>query len=421
MARGTIRQIALIVCGLGIAWTPFNWQGQALAKIGSSGKSSYRASRSHTTTSHTGTQCNRVRLTSRTRRVGTSRAGRLQSRVTAYGRHQIRYRGRRHHVVAHVRYAYPVNFFLWHPPEFDQSPLSIALAQKVRYNFLSGTAGDVMADTLVRAGVATYHPLKGGVFWRREPIKYIIMHSTEAGSVMDAERIIDSWGSMGRRHAGAHYVVDREGHIFQAVDPDLATVHVNIFKTLPGINNDNAIGIEMVHTGAQSYTAEQKASVIRLVSYLQDHFQVADGNVITHKYAQQGDHTDPVNFDWSAFLATKAEFRKQALATKMTEIAEEAKTWWASDANASTVYLQPNGFIPVSDKPQTCQPVKSQRAKVVPIIDTTQGDTAYDTTAIPPPACSPAINNNMPELRGPIEMDPQDATVLSHPTAESHR
>jgi hypothetical protein len=330
------------------------------------------------------------------RSSGTSARSRGRS-TRSSSRHRGRYhstsRRRRHTVVRRVRYAYPVNFFLWKGPAFDQNMLANDLAQKVKYNFLAGNADGYLADTLVRAGVFSYYPLRGGIFWRREPVKYVVVHSTETGNIMDGKRVIDSWGGGGRRHAGAHFVVDRDGRIYQAVDPDLGAVHVNIFKTLPGINNDNSVGIEMVHTHSQTYTTEQRASVIRLVSFLQDHFQVADENVITHRYAQQGDHTDPVNFDWEGFLATKAEFRKQALAIKMTELAEEAKTWWSTDEPRTTVFLQPNGPLPLpTDKPQSVniKPSKSYVEKKSNMVQE-------------------------PALRGPIEMDPEDASLLNSP------
>jgi hypothetical protein len=112
-------------------------------------------------------------------------------------------------------------------------PLPEDSAREVVSAFNRGTADSYPARTLVRAGIAKYHPLHGGIYWRREPIKYIVMHSTETGIPISATHVIEGWSSMGMRHPGAQYVVDRDGTIYQAVDPDLATVHVNIFKTLP--------------------------------------------------------------------------------------------------------------------------------------------------------------------------------------------
>jgi hypothetical protein len=302
----------------------------------------------------------------------------------------------RHHLIAKeppkhnkakARYAYPMDFFLAKPPPFDLSPLAADQSALIRGAFLRGTGDSYSPRTLVKAGVVSYHPIRGGIFWRREPIKYIIIHSTEPGVPQIAQRIIESWSSLGRRHPGAQYVVDRDGTIFQAADPDLATVHVNIFKTLPGINNDDAVGIEMCHSGKQDYPPEQVDAVVKLVVYLQNRYSVPDTNVVTHKYAQQGDHTDPVNFDWSGFLAKKNEIKKTALALHLKELSKDALAWAPNVPAPPENYLQIHrqlGGRPESKTPVVIQP----------------------TTPVAAPAVAPL-------LRGPIEMSPAAATILN--------
>jgi|GEM_PF-1433530 len=292
-------------------------------------------------------------------------------------------RGRRRPVIAtpKTRYAYPLTMFMWSAPHFDHTPLDDALKQKIRYAFLAGTAEKFPARSLVRAELVQHYPLRGGIFYRREAVKYVVVHSTETGIPMDGKRVIDSWSSVGRRHAGAQYVVDRDGMIYQSVDPDLATVHVNIFKTLPGINNDNSIGIEMVHTGSQTYTPEQKASVIRLVSYLQDRYKVSDENVITHRYAQQGDHTDPVAFDWDRFLKDKAGFRRQAIVAKMNDMVDEAGKWWNQNIPGAPIYQHLEKMLPIPTSKEIHKP-----------------------TVVTPPLLPPVSASS---LRGPIEEDPE--------------
>jgi hypothetical protein len=252
-------------------------------------------------------------------------------------------------VVAHhepkSRHAYPVNIFIKSPPPFDSSPLDDDTAREVSSAFSHGTADSYPARTLVRAGLVKYHPLHGGIYWRREPIKYIVMHSTETGIPISATHVIEGWSSMGMRHPGAQYVVDRDGTIYQAVDPDLATVHVNIFKTLPGINNDNSIGIEMNHTGSQNYPIAQRDAVIKLVGYLKHRYNIDEGNIITHRYAQQGDHTDPVNFDWDEFLATVNTFHNQAIAYRTGHIKDEARHWQREPETKINTYLKPHREI----------------------------------------------------------------------------
>ena len=250
-----------------------------------------------------------------------------QSAVTAevihtghrrHSKHHLSSRGQRHkHLAAKPRYAYPMGFFLMEAPAFESSPLSADINNQIKKAFYSGYAGEFPTRSLVRAGIVNYYPMRGGIFFRREPIKYLIMHSTEPGIPVGARTVIDGWSHGGRRHAGAHYVIERDGTIFQAVDPDLATVHINIFKTLPGINNDNSVGVEMCHQGAQDYPPAQVEAAAHLAAYLQSHYHISDTNVITHRYAQQGDHTDPVNFAWDNFIAQKETIQYQGLNQKL--------------------------------------------------------------------------------------------------------
>jgi hypothetical protein len=205
-------------------------QSHAQAKRTSSAKTAAATSRHATSL---------VSKSGRHRTVAGAHHGRHQRTSVASGKKSA------HLAHAHTRYAYPMGFFMLNSPDFDRSPLGRDKADKIASSFNRGFADEYAARSLVRAGIVTYHPLHGGIFWRREPIKYIIIHSTETGIPVSAMNVINGWNSAGRRHPGAQYVVDRDGTIYQAVDPDLGTVHINIFKTLPGINNDNSIGIEM--------------------------------------------------------------------------------------------------------------------------------------------------------------------------------
>jgi hypothetical protein len=180
--------------------------------------------------------------------------------------------------------------------------------------FLRGDAGQLGFDQLVHAGVFTVDPLHGSVFKRDASVKYIILHSTETGSPADAKRVIQSWNNRGLRHPGAQFVVDRDGTIYSTTNPDMATVHINIHKTLPGYSNDNSVGIEIVRAGKQVYTQPQLNSVMYLVAYLQGHYHVDDSNVTTHHHVQPSDRSDPVGFDLAAFQSAKRSFATSAIA-----------------------------------------------------------------------------------------------------------
>lgn len=277
---------------------------------------------------------------------GRSRSGRGRSGIpTHHGRyHGVRTHARR--AAPRPKYAYPLEFFSYKTSDYDHSPLPDDVAAKVRESFANGTADIYPPHWLVRAGVAKHYPLRGGIFKRRERIKYIILHSTESGVPQDARHVVDAWSSGGRRHPGTQYIIDRDGGILQPVHPDWGAVHVNIFKTLPGINNDNTVGIEMCHWGQIGYPAEQRLAAKRLITYLQDRYHILDENIITHRYAQQGDHTDPVAFDFEAFLATKDQFRTAAIALKKPTPDEDLPEF---DFPTASVYMEIHG--PFSDVP----------------------------------------------------------------------
>jgi hypothetical protein len=368
--------------------------------------------------------------------------------VSHLTKHHLRHHRQEHELAKHTktRYAYPLGFFLVSPPSFDQSAFPPELSASIRSAFSQGLADGYPARSLVKAGIVAYHPLRGGIFWRREPVKYVIVHSTETGVPQPAVRVIESWNSMGRRHPGAQYVVDRDGSIFQALDPDLGSVHVNVFKTLPGINNDNSVGIEMCHCGGQEYTEAQVASVIKLVVYLQGHYHVPDGNVVTHRYAQQGDHTDPVNFAWDRFISDKGHLQQAAVNLKVAVLNNEAVNWQTAILPLPEAFLELHRPIQLVPRAVAVPPVASSPL-AIPAADTLGGATIYlklkgDSEANPiggaallaqPKNAMPIIPPAYPSrsaakatlpLRGPIELDPAAVKLLessADPTAERQK
>lgn len=392
---------------------------------------------------HSGAKATRTKSSSRlasepTRRhTQSQRSGGRQERVAhrRRGSGVVAHQSKRHdrhqraHRVAHepkTRYAYPIGIFLATPPVFDQSALPPELGASIRSAFSQGLADGYPPRSLVKAGIVSYHPLRGGIFWRREPIKYVIIHSTETGIPLSAIRVIESWSSMGRRHPGAQYVIERDGCIYQALDPDLASVHVNIFKTLPGINNDNSVGIEMCHTGSQEYTESQVSSLIKLVVYLQGHYHVPDENVITHRYAQQGDHTDPVNFAWERFIADKDRMQRSAVGLKVAMLNNEAVNWQTAILPLPEPFLELHQRIKLVPQALAAPPrdITSGVASYVKM--KTEAEVAAPVAAavmirhkveVVTPSHTAGISSKIPlnlPLRGPIELDPAAIKLLDH-------
>ncbi len=381
-------------------------------------KRSTKSSHKRASHSHSSSHSHRSRGSSRSKERSSKRGSKHQAKA-----HKAKGHHHHHHATARrPRYAYPFEMFMMSAPKFDESPLPPEQAAEVTRAFVRGAADKYPPRTLVRAGIVKFHPMKGGIYWRREPVKYIIMHSTEPGRYgISGVRIIESWSSMGRRHPGAQYVVDRDGTIYQSVDPELATVHINIFKTLPGINNDNTIGIEMNHNGGQDYPEAQVHAVIQLVNYLQERYNVSSDNVITHRYAQQGDHTDPVNFNWPGFIARKDKMRVEALAMKLGELERQSADWKNEPESEPSTFLQPhsamNSGVPTS----------------APTVTTTTTTTTIrtirkDGADAPTPGTEVQIEERtttvekhtapLPVLRGPIEVAPTDVNQMNLPAAE---
>jgi len=362
----------------------------------------------------------------------------LQSTLATESTHTGRSRHSKHHISLHhqghkhlaarPRYAYPMGFFLMEAPAFEASPLSENINIQIKKAFYSGDAGEFPTRSLVRVGIVNYYPMRGGIFFRREPIKYLIMHSTEPGIPIGARTVIDGWSHGGRRHAGAHYVIERDGAIFQAVDPDLATVHINIFKTLPGINNDNSVGVEMCHQGAQDYPPAQVESAAHLAAYLQSHYHIADANVITHRYAQQGDHTDPVNFAWDNFIAQKNTIQNQGLSQKLALLKSESLNWQtiieqptiivvdkkASPDLKKTTSPKPT-MVPTETVPQkpTMAPIPTMSLTPTTVSKPTISPAA---TIFPTPAATSAISPKSTAVRV-IEPSAKSETIIESATS----
>jgi N-acetyl-anhydromuramyl-L-alanine amidase AmpD len=150
-----------------------------------------------------------------------------------------------------------------------------------------------------------------------------VLHDTEGGGT--APNIIDYWAGNGNRVA-AHFIVQRDGQIWQCVDMEHIAHHAgygNIghnkkfdvtdesrddkkataspTRYLPDYGmNSYSIGIEMIHQGNQSYTTAQLKSLDKLIAYI-DVYYGKELTIIDHKMWRIG------NSDTSPAFATYLE------------------------------------------------------------------------------------------------------------------
>ncbi|MDZ4834420.1 MAG: peptidoglycan recognition family protein [Candidatus Melainabacteria bacterium] len=266
-----------------------------------------RVSKSHSAIKRTTTKMV-TRTTTRTRKVATTKSTRAKTKKIATRKRTAKKRP--------VRVA---SRFMWYAP-INTSPLNPAVSARLGANFRRGLASRYSPQDLVRAGVFTHSPLRGGIRPRSQQISHLIIHSTETASPADARTVVKSWNH-GLSHPGTQYIVDRDGRIHQTVDPKYATIHVNERRTLGGVTNDNSIGIEIVRAGSQKYTQVQLASLVQLVDYVQERYGIR--NIYGHGQIQPSTRTDPVAFNWNLFSRNLATIRSATTQTAYKESLDE--------------------------------------------------------------------------------------------------
>lgn len=178
-------------------------------------------------------------------------------------------------------------------------------------------------DALFEALDVTEDYRKGFVHGEKpaEYQRYIVLHDTEGSD--GAADIIDWWDSNGNRVA-AHFIVNKDGSIWQCVPLDKIAHHAGFGDTGHnvefGTNNESrddkkgttpigddfadygmnsySIGIEMVHRGGEGdYPKAQLEAVDGLIAYL-DAYYGFESQIIDHKAWRSG------NSDTSKEFAT---------------------------------------------------------------------------------------------------------------------
>ncbi|MEA2007070.1 MAG: N-acetylmuramoyl-L-alanine amidase [Patescibacteria group bacterium] len=129
-------------------------------------------------------------------------------------------------------------------------------------------------------------------------IDTIIIHSSYdalGDEPYDLEGLLDEYKQY---EVAAHYLIDRKGNVYQLVkDKDIA-YHAGISSVPDGRMNVNffSIGIELMNTKEDEYTAKQYKSIKKLVDYLKNKYTIK--YVLGHDDIATGRKTDPWNFDW---------------------------------------------------------------------------------------------------------------------------
>ncbi|KFE63558.1 N-acetylmuramoyl-L-alanine amidase [Hyalangium minutum] len=108
-----------------------------------------------------------------------------------------------------------------------------------------------------------------------------------------------------KSEVSAHYMVDRDGKIYQLVNDQKRAWHAGKGELhgVPTDVNGRSIGIEIVNDGGGKtpYTEAQMKSLTQLTGYLKQQYNVPMSNIVGHKdvAVPKGRKSDPsANFDW---------------------------------------------------------------------------------------------------------------------------
>ncbi len=109
-----------------------------------------------------------------------------------------------------------------------------------------------------------------------------------------------------RSEVSAHYMVDRDGKIYQLVGDSKRAWHAGKGELhgVPTDVNGRSIGIEIVNDGSGKtpFTEAQMKSLTQLTGYLKQQYNVPMSNIVGHKdvAVPKGRKSDPApNFDWN--------------------------------------------------------------------------------------------------------------------------
>lgn len=132
-------------------------------------------------------------------------------------------------------------------------------------------------------------------------VNTVIVHSTfnnSGGEFYDVDLIIKQFS---KYNVSAHYVIGRDGKIYQLVDEKDNSYHAGKSSLPDGTTNVNScsIGIEVMTSYKESPTEEQTKALLNLVNGIKKRYNIK--YILRHSDIAPVRKTDPWNFDWETF------------------------------------------------------------------------------------------------------------------------
>jgi N-acetylmuramoyl-L-alanine amidase len=132
-------------------------------------------------------------------------------------------------------------------------------------------------------------------------IDAVIVHSAfnnSGGEFYDIDLVIKQFSQY---KVSAHYVIGRDGKIYQLVDEKDVSYHAGKSSLPDGRTNVNScsIGIEIMTSYTESPTPQQVQSLLKLINRIKSKNDIK--YVLRHSDIAPGRKTDPWNMDWDSF------------------------------------------------------------------------------------------------------------------------
>ncbi|MEI8085484.1 MAG: N-acetylmuramoyl-L-alanine amidase [Paludibacter sp.] len=130
----------------------------------------------------------------------------------------------------------------------------------------------------------------------------VIVHSTfnnSGGEMYDIDLVIKQFSRYG---VSAHYVIGRDGSIYNLVNEKNVSFHAGKSQLPNGQTNLNSctIGIELMTSFDEAPTEQQIHSLTLLVNDIKKRYNIE--YVLRHSDIAPDRKTDPWNMDWEGFL-----------------------------------------------------------------------------------------------------------------------
>lgn len=132
-------------------------------------------------------------------------------------------------------------------------------------------------------------------------INTVVVHSTfnnSGGEKYDIDLVIKQFSTYG---VSAHYVIGRDGKIYQLVDEKDNSYHAGKSSLPDGTTNVNScsIGIEVMTSFTEAPTEAQMQALLNLIENIKKRYAIK--YVLRHSDIAPNRKTDPWNFDWDGF------------------------------------------------------------------------------------------------------------------------